>query len=141
VFFSALYSAFRVMLALVVTRARGEAAKDVVDQLGRGLFRRAGSAAEQADPDLLEITLRAPRATLCLSTALARHGLSDAIPARIDVALPRGQRQPRTQAPARWHAFAADTFELGRDELRLTDVRVLPAFAQRAFPHPVSPAR
>ncbi len=65
--------------------------------------------------------MRAPRATLCLTSALARHGLSDAIPARIDVALPRGQRHPRTQAPASWHAFAADTFDLGRDELRLTD--------------------
>jgi hypothetical protein len=41
--------------------------------------------------------------------------------ARIDVALPRGQRHPRTQAPASWHAFAADTFDLGRDELQLTD--------------------
>ena len=93
----------------------------VLDQLGRGLFRRVGSAAEQADPDLLEIALRAPRATLCLTTALARHALSDAIPAAIDVALPRGQRHPRTAAPASWHAFAADTFDLGRDELRLTD--------------------
>lgn len=192
-------------------------------------FRRADTAGG-ADPDLLEIAYRAPHATLCLTTALARHGLSDAIPARIDVALPRGQRRlvgqmlarlrhihdamvaldeliadqlkpwtrdiellmtipgvgpktaqvfiaetggdmsrfgsparlaawvgvapamhesaghrspagtrqgnkwlasmlveaatavsrPRTQAPVTWHAFAADTFDLGRDELQLT---------------------
>lgn len=91
----------------------------VLEQLGRGLFHRADSA-DEADPDLLEIAARASRATLCLTTALARHGLSDAIPARIDIALPRGHRRPRTQAPVIWHAFAADTFDLGRDELPLT---------------------
>ena len=91
----------------------------VIEQLGRGLFRRADSAGD-ADPDLLEIAHRTARATLCLTTALARHGLSDTIPARIDVALPRGQRRPRTQAPVTWHAFALNTFDLGRDELPLT---------------------
>jgi hypothetical protein len=90
----------------------------VLEQLGRGLFRRADAAAE-ADLDLLEIARRARQATLCLTTALARHGLSDVIPARIDVALPRGRRHPQTRAPATWHAFAADTFDLGRDELPL----------------------
>src|SRR5882757_2338279 len=91
----------------------------VLEQLGRGLFHRTDSA-DDADPDLLEIAHRASRATLCLTTALARHGLSDAIPARIDIAVPRGHRHPRTQAPVTWHAFAADTFDLGRDELPLT---------------------
>jgi hypothetical protein len=38
----------------------------------------------------------------------------------IDAALPRGQRRPRTLAPAIWHAFAANTFDLGREEIRLT---------------------
>lgn len=90
----------------------------IIEQLGRGLFRRVDSAGD-ADPGLLEIAYRAPQATLCLNPALARHGLSDAIPARIDVALPRGQRRPRTQAPVTWHTFAADTFDLGRHELQL----------------------
>lgn len=89
-----------------------------IEQLGRGLYRRTTSAGD-TDPDLIEIAHRAPRATLCLTTALARHDLSDAIPARIDVALPRGQRHPRTQAPVSWHTFAPDTFDLGRDELKL----------------------
>lgn len=91
-----------------------------LEQLGRGLYRRS-IAARDADPDLLEIAHRAPRATLCLTTALARHDLSDAIPAYIDVALPRGQRQPHTQAPVTWHTFAPDTFDLGRDKLDLND--------------------
>jgi hypothetical protein len=91
-----------------------------IEQLGRGLYRRPASSGD-ADPDLLEIAHRAPRATLCLTTALARHDLSDAIPARIDVALPRGQRHPRAQAPVSWHTFARDTFDLGRAELDLNE--------------------
>lgn len=92
----------------------------VIEQLGRGLFRRIDTVGD-ADPDLLEIAHRAPLATLCLTTALARHGLSDAIPAHIDVALPRGQRRPRTQAPVAWHSFASDTFDIGRDELTVAE--------------------
>jgi hypothetical protein len=47
----------------------------LIEQMGRGLFRLVDTASD-ADPDLLEITHRAPAATLCLTTALARHGLT-----------------------------------------------------------------
>jgi len=91
----------------------------VIEQLGRGLYQRADTSGA-ADSDLIEIAHRAPQATLCLTTALARHGLTDAIPSSIDVALPRGARHPHTQAPVTWHTFATDTFTIGRDELTLT---------------------
>jgi len=55
-----------------------------------------------------------------MTTALARHGLTDEIPARIDIALPRGHWQPKTSAPATWHSFHPATFNLGRDQLPLT---------------------
>src|SRR4051812_28733528 len=60
--------------------------------LARGLYRRADGP--PADLDLVAIANRAPLATLCLATALASHGLSDAIPAAPDIALPRGTRIP-----------------------------------------------
>ena len=91
----------------------------LLEPLGRGLFERADAVGD-VDSDLLEIAHRAPRATLCLTTALARHGLSDAIPASIDVALPRGQRHPRAQAPVTWHSFDLRTFDVGRSALTLT---------------------
>ena len=74
-----------------------------------------------ADPDLLELTLRNAHTTLCLTTALAHHDLTDAVPRTIDAALPRNHWQPATSAPVTWHRFAPDTFSLGRDELRLTE--------------------
>ncbi len=88
-----------------------------IQRLARGLYRRART--EVADADLLEIAFRAPRATLCLGTALARHGLSDAIPHALDVAIPRGTRAPVTAAPVRWHRFAPQTFGLGRQTQQL----------------------
>ena len=45
-----------------------------VEQLARGIFVQPDLP---ADPDLSEIAVRAPDATLCLTTALARHGLVD----------------------------------------------------------------
>jgi len=84
--------------------------------LGGGTYRWAD--APPAD-DLIEIAERVPLATLCLETALARHGLIDAIPAAIDVAIPRGSTRPTLRAPVRLHQFDRRTFELGRDLLNV----------------------
>lgn len=77
-----------------------------------GGYRRANAA--PADHNLIEIAHRVPEGILCLITALARHGLTDVIPDRIDVAIPRGRRIPALQSPAIVHVFAKDTFGLGR---------------------------
>jgi hypothetical protein len=63
----------------------------------------------------VEIAERVLRATLCLETALARHGLIDAIPAAIDIAVPRGSTRPTLRAPCRLHQFDARTFDLERE--------------------------
>jgi predicted transcriptional regulator of viral defense system len=91
----------------------------LIDQVARGLYRWAD--APQVDQDLLEIAHRAPSGTLCLVTALARHGLTDIIPSRIDIALPRGSRTPALRESIHVHVFARETFELGRDELSIGD--------------------
>lgn len=92
----------------------------LIQVIGRGLYRRTDVGAE-ADIDLIEIARRASRATLCLVSALARHGLTDEIPARIDIAVPRGQHRPVITAPVRWHSFDLTTFDVGRTDLRLDD--------------------
>jgi hypothetical protein len=77
---------------------------------------------------------RAPRGTLCLASALGRHDLTDAIPTRIDIGLPRATRRPLTAAPVRWHAFDPATFDIGRDTLSLTATgRVGPYSAERSI--------
>jgi predicted transcriptional regulator of viral defense system len=82
--------------------------------LSRGLYRKSDWL---GDEDLIEIAIKAPQATLCLRSALARHDLIDDIPAEIDVAIPRGSWTPEVIPPVRWRHFDADTFEIGRGRL------------------------
>jgi predicted transcriptional regulator of viral defense system len=90
-----------------------------LERLGRGVFLRSINA-DGVDTDLVEIAVRAPSATICLTSALARHGLTDEIPAAVDIALPREHWQPTVAARVAWHRFAEDTFTIGRQELQLT---------------------
>jgi predicted transcriptional regulator of viral defense system len=85
--------------------------------VGGGVYRWADAPA--ADLDLIEIAERVPRGTLCLETALARHGLIDSIPAAIDIAIPRGNTRPVLKAPCRLHQFDRGTFDLGRETLEV----------------------
>jgi predicted transcriptional regulator of viral defense system len=89
----------------------------MIERVGRGIYRRTD--AEIADLDLIEIAIKAPQATLCLTSALAHHDLTDAIPGTIDIALPRGEWQPVTSAPVTWHKFAIATFDIGRATHRI----------------------
>jgi predicted transcriptional regulator of viral defense system len=98
-------------------RLRVMLATGMIERVARGLYRQAVDAAELADLDLIEIAQRAPQATVCLVSALAQHGLTDQIPARIDIALPRGERTKTVTAPVTWHRFAAETFDVGREEI------------------------
>lgn len=90
----------------------------LIEPLARGLYHRTDDG--PTDLDLLAIAARSPRATLCLRSALARHGLTDEIPAAIDIALPRGTRPPAIDTIAAWHHFDPAMFDLGRDTLKLT---------------------
>jgi hypothetical protein len=83
--------------------------------LGGGLYRSA--TAPPADLDHIEIAERVPNATLCLETALAHHGLLDAIPAATDIAIPRGSHRPRLHAAHRLHHFDRATFDVDRDTI------------------------
>jgi len=100
-------------------RLRGLLADGVLERLGRGLYRKV--EAPPADLDKIEIALRAPEATLCLTSALSLHDLTDAIPSVIDVALPRSRRPPRITARVRWHRFHEDTFFVGRETIEVDD--------------------
>lgn len=100
-------------------RLRGLVAAGVLERLGRGLYRKAH--APPADLDRVEIALRAPDATLCLTSALSLHDLTDAIPSEIDVALPRSRRPPRVSAPVRWHRFHEGTFLVGRGTIEVDE--------------------
>ncbi|MDO5646038.1 MAG: hypothetical protein Q4G21_10200 [Dermabacter sp.] len=89
------------------------------ERVSPGLFLRAGLT-DDTTAAWMAITTKKPDATLCLLTALSLHGLTDEIPTRSDIAIPRGT-QPVTvrHAPITWHSFATDTFDIGRDQYAL----------------------
>lgn len=93
------------------------AAEGQLERLAHGLYQRPETATY--DTDLYAAATRVPQATICLISALAHHGLTDAIPAYIDLALPRGTRRPATTGPIRWHMFDVSTFEVGRTSTRI----------------------
>ena len=88
-----------------------------LERISHGLYRQGD--VELADLELVVVAAANDRSTLCLTSALARHDLTDEIPRRIDVALPRGTRLPKVSAPVRWHRFAPSTFDVGRDVIAL----------------------
>ena len=91
------------------------------ERIAPGLFLRSGLA-DDTTAAWIAIAKKRPDATLCLLTALSLHELTDEIPARSDIAIPRGT-QPVTvhHAPVTWHRFDADTFSIGRTEHALPD--------------------
>ena len=94
-----------------------EAREGRLDRIARGIYLPADAPA--ADWDQLEAATRRPDATLCLTSALAHHGLTDAIPAALDVAIPRGSRTPVSTGAIAWHHFDRATFKIGRDDMTI----------------------
>ena len=89
------------------------------ERIAPGLFLRSGLT-DDTTAAWIAIAAKRRNATLCLLTALSLHELTDEIPTRSDIAIPRGT-QPVTvhHAPIAWHRFDADMFSIGRTERAL----------------------
>lgn len=85
-----------------------------LERIARGVYLPADAPA--ADWDEIEAATRRPDATICLTSALAHHELTDAIPTALDVAIPRGSRTPTSTGAIAWHQFNRATFDIGREE-------------------------
>lgn len=84
-----------------------------LERIGRGVYIRP-DLIDPAVASLAAATAARPKSTLCLTSALVHHDLSDAIPQATDIALPRGTRQPAGFRRIMWHSFDRATFGLGR---------------------------
>lgn len=85
-----------------------------IDQISRGVYRKA-DADETAHLDVLATAKRAPRAVVCLVSALALHDLTDEIPPAVQLAVPRGVNPPRiAYPPTEVHRFDPSTFNIGK---------------------------
>lgn len=86
-----------------------------LERIARGIYLPADASA--ADWDRIEAATRRPDATICLTSAIAHHELTDAIPTALDVAIPRGSRTPASTGAIAWHQFDRATFDIGRDKI------------------------
>jgi hypothetical protein len=86
-------------------------------ELSRGVFRSADAPAATF-PDLLAVAYRAPIGVICAVSAAAAHNLTDELPPRVQVAVPRGHHRPRiAYPPVQVLSFDVPTFELGLGHL------------------------
>lgn len=59
-----------------------------IEKIGRGLYRLKSTPA-LSNPDLVTVALKAPKGVICLISALFYHTVTDEIPHKVDVAIPR----------------------------------------------------
>jgi predicted transcriptional regulator of viral defense system len=86
--------------------------------VGRGVVQLPGAGMGMLS-GLAVVSARVPRGTICLNSALAFWDLSDEVPERIHVAVPRGAHRPSIAEPAiQVHVFDARTFDLEREQQR-----------------------
>ena len=84
-----------------------------LDQLTRGLYRLSGLP-KLSDPDLVTVSLKVPKAVICLISALALHDLTTQVPHHVYIALPRGTEPPRIPyPPLRISWFAESAYREG----------------------------
>ena len=70
----------------------------VLERVSRGVYRLA-HLPPLAEPDLVTVATRVPKAVIALVSALHFHGLTTEIPHQVSIALPQGTARPRLDWP------------------------------------------
>ncbi len=90
-------------------RQKGELAT-----VGRGVVQLSGAGMGMLS-GLAVVSAKVPGGTICLNSALAFWDLTDEVPARVHVAVPRGAHRPSIHwPPTKVHVFHAGTFGVDR---------------------------
>jgi predicted transcriptional regulator of viral defense system len=77
------------------------------------------------NPDLVQVSLRVPRAVICLISALYHHHLTTQIPQQVYFALPRDVKTPRIEyPPIRVFHFSEVPYQAGIKEEIVDGVKV-----------------
>ena len=93
---------------LYAMEARGE-----VERLARGVFVAAGRPPLE-NPDFAVVCLRAPRAVVCLVSALWFHDLTTQVLGTVDVAVRRGDHRPHSSwPPVKCYSFSPASYASG----------------------------
>jgi predicted transcriptional regulator of viral defense system len=95
-----------------------------IQQVTRGLYRLV-NLPELGSPDLAAVAARIPQGVICLISALSFHGITTQIPHQVDVAVPRGTKQPRLPfPPIRLYRLSSPMQEAGIEKHRVDNIEV-----------------
>ena len=90
----------------------------------QGIYRLSDSD-PLGNPDLVNLSLRVPRAVFCLISALYFHELTTQIPHSVYFALPRDVKTPKVYYPPVWvFHFSKASYQAGIVEYELDGVKV-----------------
>ncbi len=107
--------------AATISRLEAEGA---ITRLARGLY-QLPDADVDANHTLAEVSKLVPKGVVCLTSALAFHGLTDRIPARVWVAIgPKNWRPRLTYPPMRFAHYPAEQLKSGVVRHRIDGVSV-----------------
>ncbi len=89
---------------------------DEIEKIAHGLYRIKGY-----DPDnhinIVYASFQSSMGVICLISALAFHEITDIIPARVNIAIPRGMTARKIRYPAvRFFHYSKETWESGVEE-------------------------
>ena len=95
-----------------------------VEKIARGLYRLSDNEFA-SHPDLVTVSLQAPRGVICLLSALAFHEATHEIPRRVDIAIPRSSRSYKiTYPPVKFYRFAQNAWEAGVEEHKTNECKI-----------------
>ena len=96
----------------------------VLEQVSRGIYRLV-DLPPISNPDLVTVSLRFPKAVICLISALSYHSMTTLIPHEVSVAVPREARMPSLDyPPVHAYKFSAEAFESGIEKHQIDGVVV-----------------
>ena len=98
--------------------------RGIVEPVSRRVYRLA-KLPPLSEPDLAMVSLRFPKAVICLVSALAYHRITTRIPHHVSAAVARDSRLPSLDfPPARAHRFPKASYEAGIETHRMDGVVV-----------------
>jgi len=98
--------------------------KKKVEKIARGLYRLANYDIGE-HPDLVTVSLQAPRGVICLLSALSFHNATIEIPKYVDIAIPRGTHAYRIKyPPVRFYRFDSKPWKAGIEEHRIEGYKI-----------------
>jgi len=93
--------------------------------MSRYMLYRLASLPMVDNPDFAAVSMRYPKAVLCLISALSMHDMTTEIPHRIYIALPRNSRTPATNHPPLFvHRFSGGSYSEGIEIRDMDGIKV-----------------